>query len=1168
MADVKALLDPLRLQTVSDDDLAHDAVDLAAFLLEDARKRESPEERAQAGKIARMMDDPRGKLMTMAMSDQVFRSHRNARIADQLNHLVDQFGVPKYLGNWEQWALWLGSTMGEYIPSVVVPFVVAKLRQETRSVILPSEEEDFRAYVDTRRRQGIRLNLNQLGEAILGEEEATRRLDAYLKLLSRDDVEYISVKISSIFSQINLLAFEQTVDEIKTRLRMLYRTAMQHRFRTAEGKMLPKFVNLDMEEYRDLAMTIAAFTQTLDEPEFLHLRAGIVLQAYLPDAFPAQQHLTEWAVKRVARGGATIKIRIVKGANLAMERVEAALHGWEQAPYRSKPEVDANYKRMLIYGLREHRAAAVNLGIASHNLFDVAYGILLRAKYSAEAYAEFEMLEGMANHQARAVKDLTNGLLLYAPVVKRDDFHSAIAYLVRRLDENTSPENFLHDLFGLQVGEERWERQKQAFLEAVAERDQVFAGAQRTQNRNTEQLRFSANVPFDNVADTDWSLTHHLGWIRSHLERAAADLPPLPVFADGRPAQSESAPGYTYSLAGRDSIDAALDTAVAARAAWATQPVALRRDMLLRCAEVLAARRGALIAVMARDCSKTAPEADAEVSEAIDFANYYARGFEHMPGGVAPEPLGTVLVTPPWNFPLAIPCGGVLAALMAGNTVILKPAPEAVLTAWALCDALWGAGIPRDALQFLPTSDDETGRGLVTDLRISAVILTGAYATGRMFKTWQPAMRLLAETSGKNAMIITAMADHDQAIKDLVKSAFGHAGQKCSASSLAIIEAEVYDNPDFLRQLKDAAASLAVGSPFDLTSIIPPVIREPGPDLRRGLTELDPGERWLLEPKNINGNPNLWTPGIRLDVKPESWYRQTECFGPVLGLIRARDLSEAIDIVNAGAFGLTSGLQTLDDREIEIWRERIEAGNLYINRGTTGAIVQRQPFGGWKKSVFGVAKAGGPNYVWSLCHWHETALPSAVDELAGAAVPALNAAVEWCAAHDRMAEIERLQAAVGSYAQAWRTHFSVAHDPSRILGESNVFRYRPIRDVLIRVRDAAHVVDGMLAALAAQTCGVPCMLSLGPGVVAAVLPGVPMANETDEACAGRLTQFERVRVFGPQPDDVHRAALESHTHLVDGRALTHGRLELRAYLREQSVTQTTHRYGNVSASVA
>ena len=297
------------------------------------------------------------------------------------------------------------------------------------------------------------MNINQLGEAILGEAEAEKRIQQVIARLESPECETISVKISAIFSQINLLAYDATLDEIKVRLRRLYRTAQAHRFTLEDGSESPKFVNLDMEEYHDLHFTCDAFQQVLMEPEFMSMKAGIVLQAYLPDSFEVQKGLTVWARERVAQGGAPIKLRIVKGANLAMEQVDASMHDWPLAPYTTKADVDANYKRMVHYGCEPDNACAVCLGIASHNLFEIAYAMLLRAQNSVEAFVEFEMLEGMANHQARAVRDAVDGLLLYAPVVKKEDFHSAIAYLVRRLDENTSEGNFLHDLFGMKPGD-------------------------------------------------------------------------------------------------------------------------------------------------------------------------------------------------------------------------------------------------------------------------------------------------------------------------------------------------------------------------------------------------------------------------------------------------------------------------------------------------------------------------------------------------------------------------------------------------------------------------------------------------------------------------------------------------------------------------------------------
>ena len=385
--------------------LADRAVELAEALLREARAQQTADERAQARKLARMIADPHGKELTIALADQAFRSHRPERIADQLAYLLERYGVPQYMDWWERVGLLLGGAMAHYLPSLVVPPIVARLRHETQNVILPGEEEDLRRYLEERRRAGLRLNLNQLGEAILGEAEAARRLQAYLALLARDDVEYISVKVSSVFSQIDLVAFRATVARVAERLRTLYRAAARHRYLHPDGRITPKFINLDMEEYRDLDLTVTAFREVLDEPEFLPLSAGIVLQAYLPDSHRVQRALTEWALAAGARGAA-------RRSSCASSRARTSpwsasrprCTAGRRRRTRRKVEVDANYKRMLEYGCRPEHAEAVHLGVASHNLFDIAYGLVLREAHGVERWVEFEMLEGMANHQARAVQ--------------------------------------------------------------------------------------------------------------------------------------------------------------------------------------------------------------------------------------------------------------------------------------------------------------------------------------------------------------------------------------------------------------------------------------------------------------------------------------------------------------------------------------------------------------------------------------------------------------------------------------------------------------------------------------------------------------------------------------------------------------------------------------------
>ncbi len=1119
-------------KTINLDELTDKAIALAADLHTAAQASQTRPEKAQSQKLAGMMADPTGKMMTQALSDQAFRSHSNRRINDQIRHLIDQFGVPQYFSWWERIGMALGTEVGRLLPNIVVPLIVAKLRAETSNVIIPAEDRPLRNYLQSRKEMGTRLNLNYLGEAILGEGEAKKRLDQYIQLISRPDIEYISVKISAVFSQINLIGYDQTIVKIKDRLRPLYREANKFTFTRQDGTAAPKFINLDMEEYRDLHLTIAVFKQLLEEPEFQNSKAGIVLQAYLPDSHAAQKDLTEWAKDRVAAGNAPIKIRIVKGANLAMEKVEAELHGWEQAPYRTKADVDANYKRMVLYGCQPENARAVQLGIASHNLFDIAFALVVRAEFGVEAFTEFEMLEGMANHQARAVQNEADGLLLYAPAVAKEDFHSAISYLVRRLDENTADENFLHDLFDLQVGNQVWERQKQFFLDAVARQDMVQVGPNRLQNRLTESITFKSEIPFENEADTDFSLPENREWIKQVVamwrKREAASIPLqingelLSPNQNGQgidPSKPNDGPAYTYAQATPAEVEAAIAAAVMAQADWGARPISERKAILLDAAGALAQNRGNLIGAAILDGGKAVDQADVEVTEAIDFANYYARSFDALQDQLNShdyKPFGTVLVTPPWNFPIAIPCGGVLSALMAGNSVIFKPAPEATLVGWELAKTLWSAGVPQTALQFVPTTDDEVGKSLVTDDRIDAVILTGGYETAKMFLGWKPEMRLLAETSGKNSLIISSMADQDLAIKDLVYSAFGHNGQKCSASSLAILLDEVYESEAFMRQLKDAAASLTVGDAWDTSSKITPMVQEPSPDLLRALTQLDEGESWLLKPKMVDNNPRLWTPGIKLGVKPGSFYHKTECFGPVLGIMKASSVEEAIEIVNQSEFGLTSGFHSLDDREIAIWRETIEAGNAYINRGTTGAIVERQPFGGWKKSVFGNgAKAGGPNYVAGLGSW------TPKNELDPTA-------------------------AGKSYRTWWKTTFSQEHDPSGLTGESNHFRYVPIKRLGVLAAPDTPQVELELVQTAAAVAGISLIVVYSPEEMIAQLPNI-----------------ERVRALSRPSEQLLRAAQDQHVPLIQEPLSADGRLELRYYLREQAISETQHRYGNL-----
>jgi RHH-type proline utilization regulon transcriptional repressor/proline dehydrogenase/delta 1-pyrroline-5-carboxylate dehydrogenase len=529
---------------------------------------------------------------------------------------------------------------------------------------------------------------------------------------------------------------------------------------------------------------------------------------------------------------------------------------------------------------------------------------------------------------------------------------------------------------------------------------------------------------------------------------------------------------------------------------------------------------------MARDAGKTEAEADPEVSEGIDFARFYATSAVDF---AQSTPLGTVVVVPPWNFPYAIPAGGVCAALAAGNVVILKPAPEAVATAWHLAQQLWAGGVARDVLQFVPTRDDDDGRRLITHHDVDAVVLTGSFDTALMFTTWRPDITLLAETSGKNAILISACADIDVAVKDLVQSAFGHAGQKCSAASLAIVVRDVYDDPAFLRQLGDAVRSLRVGPSWELSTSVGPIIREAEPALERALHHLDPGESWLIEPHQRDDAGLQWSPGVKLGVRAGSWSHQHEWFGPVLGVMAAPDFATAIQWQNRTDFGLTAGLQSLDEAECEQWMDRIQSGNLYVNRGVTGAIVNRQPFGGWRRSSVGpTAKAGGHHYVNSLRHWAPLTDAESAIELARA----------W-----------------------WHATGAQSIDRSGLRVEKNFQRYRRYPSAFaVRIDDTFDDEQRALLDAIVHEAGVHVTYSARE----ALLVAPDAVVESVDGLAARAETLSRVRWLSQEiPPTV--ALLEQGITVDSRRLVQRGDVEIARWLLEQSVSITHHRYGNVNA---
>ncbi|MEC7696752.1 MAG: proline dehydrogenase family protein [Planctomycetota bacterium] len=1176
------------------------AVEVARLIQSRATELQTPQEREQQQELDQLIQNPADKATVTSITDQAFRPHSPRRSMDQFIHILDVQGIPRFFSRIDRALLQGIRSFGSYLPGVATPLIREKMQRETANVILPADDEHLTAHLSERQQAGLRMNVNLLGEMVLGEQEAADRIEKYLSLLSLDEIEVLSVKISNLYSQITSIASSECIPILCERLDHLIQMANQQRFRQANGELISKMVYLDMEEYRDMEITAQVFMKTLDRPDLISSRAGIALQAYLPDAYRVQQRLTHWALKRVKHGGSPITIRIVKGANMEMERVEASIAGFPQAPFKAKINTDANYKRMLQFGIKSENLQAVHIGVASHNLLDISYALVRTADEDAFDCVQFEMLEGMANHQRRALHEIASNLLLYAPACKQTDFLNAIGYLIRRLDENTGPDNFLRHAFQIETGSPEWQHLEKQFIESFSQIPNISSRSRREsvgEDEPPSHVKPSSWREFKGQPNTDF--TQPAGNILCEkalrIAEQLTETGPIHVtpvlcgtsvdqnttFIDREDPSHPETIAVRLHLTDAHQIGRAVTCAEEDGERWNSVPAEERFRILEQVAKRIDSHRSELMAISLIETGKTLYESDPEVSEAVDFIRFYslvAKDFSSLEGTQA-TPTGPVVVLSPWNFPIAIPCGGIAAALAAGNTVILKPAPSASATAARLCQYFWDSGISRSTLQLLPCLGREAGDHLINRPEIQSVVLTGATITAQRILKRNPGLKLFAETGGKNATIITAMADRELAIKHVIESSFGHSGQKCSATSLLILEAEVYDDPHFKNALVDAAASLPVGSAWKRATRIGPLIDPPSEALSKGLKTLDPFEHWALAPQIDSKNPRQISPGIKWGVRSGSFSHQTEFFGPLLSVLRADSLPHAIEIANQTPYGLTSGLESLDDREQATWKDQIQAGNLYINRSTTGAIVLRQPFGGIRKSSFGPGiKAGGPHYVKLFTRFENRKFETSfqpTEELKPIYESLCREINHWQLTPDAL---QQIASAMASYELFFHQEFNSIHDHFKLIGQDNLRSYQPLTRIALCIGPDDPVEDIILRIAATVLTGNPPQFFLMPGIdksaesmlcqsdLYQLIRGRAASDDEKmfidkirEGQVGRLRASATTKL----PPLVTEAAHEAGVAIIDTPVSFNGMVELPWYFQEKSLSANYHRYGNL-----
>jgi RHH-type proline utilization regulon transcriptional repressor/proline dehydrogenase/delta 1-pyrroline-5-carboxylate dehydrogenase len=815
-------------------------------------------------------------------------------------------------------------------------------------------------------KDGVGYTVDLLGEATLSDTEADAYRDRYVALieaLAAAESEHInvSIKLSALCPHLEPAAPAWVSAASAPRLRDILRAAMNH----------GAFINFDMEQYRYRELVLTAFQDALLEPEFAaYPHFGIVVQAYLRDAEQQISDLASFAKRR----GTPVAVRLVKGAYWDEEHIIAEQNGWPVPVYTDKQETDASYDRCtdLLLDTWTHLRPA----FGSHNPYSVAQAaVKARARGIADRDIEFQMLYGMAEGLRRQVAEMGWPTRVYMPL---GQVIPGMAYLVRRLLENTS--------------NQAWFNSGASGRDGVTSHESLLPGAVAETGGETARTA-SGTTHFRNSPPAAFFLPESRGQMHEAIKRRrqsfGAKYPILigeEAIADREtarvtyPDEPETVLGFVAQATSSDAA-AAVAAAVSALPAWRDMPAAARTEVLRHAADLLEAERFHLAALMVFESGKPWHEADGDVSEAADYLRYYgaqaeALGAPRQVSQIAGEHneyfhsgRGVAAIIAPWNFPLAIICGMSAGALAGGNCAILKPAGQSPIIAHELVRILRAAGVPPGVVQYLPGPGSQVGQALVEHPDVDIIAFTGSSEVGlRMIETaaktrpgQRSVKRVTAEMGGKNAIIIDDDADLDQAVAGVISSAFGYAGQKCSACSRLIILDSAYE--EAIERLARAVESLVVGPPHLPETFVPPVIDAAAKTKIEGyITGAGDYARLLVRGSAPGGDGHYVRPTVFTDVPADSPLAQEEVFGPVLAVFRARTFEDALAIAENSRFGLTGGIFSRNPRHIELARRQFQVGSLYINRPVTGAIPGRHPFGGMRMSGIG-EKAGGPDYV-------------------------------------------------------------------------------------------------------------------------------------------------------------------------------------------------------------
>lgn len=1120
-------------------DLIERAIEFAASLQERVQDSIATHEKSFYYKMQHIIENPEYKALFMELLDSSVLSNNPAHSHKLIERILRRYEFGEFFTLYEKMLLYIFLQVGRYAPSLSVPFFIKQIRKEAGLMM--------RFSMPTSSPKSHIANYYFIAKKALSQEIIKDNITMCKKALDNSHITHISIKPSAFFTQMWEGSFIHSRDELARSLKELFAYASKQ----SQAQNLPKIITLDMEEHRFLQLSVSAFMEALSG--YSELEAGIALQAYIPESFSYLMQLCDYAKARVDSGGKPVHIRLVKGANMQAEKFYAAKHNGRLPMFSQKLCTDANYKKMLHYLIDNAHYRHTKLGVASHNVFELAYAYMLLQHCVEPEYREhfvFEMSMGISMQASRILGEY-HTLMLYTPVCDTSSFQEAIAYLLRRLDENTGEENFMASYYAMRVGDSAWQAQKAMFLDSLAYIPKLSCAPIAVQDRAAVLDLQSSDGVYE--TDTEFFAQANYQWL---TEALAQELPKDTIQATYiKEAQ------MLYGFDGREIRKVAFakgfdENIVPASLSRLENLIAI----FSKATHLLQEKRGQIITTAALEIGKVPMQTDMEISELITLLRFYPKSLQDLCDTHAHTsfmPKGRGLVIGSAHSHLSISFAPVLASLACGDQVVFKPSSLVISSSYMVCECLWEAGIPRDMLCFTPMQREDFRQALAnmrTDL-FAFVVGFGKGSSLESIATAQPMLPLIAHPTATNAMIITQLADYDQAIKHAISSAFFYGGVGVRKLSVLIVEQSVLDDTGFMQGVLACARSLHYGTPYALQNALGVVL-----DSNHALEAIQGA--FALKPQRDGQYM-----GAGIIYASANELSAIDRYLPLLYIIKADDIKHAIALANT----LDSNICVLESRDEDEWvyfRKNAKAHTLLINEPTihtASAKIITTPSGSLSHTI------GTYN---DIIHFVRP-VPNACDENLATSIiePKFKRLLASGDIVDsRRKALENALKKAKSYVYYRNTEFMLSHDCALEYGAKHLLDYKAISTLAYRVSSNDSLEDVLGVIIGAQACKVELIVSFeaidedlaflrenlaGLGLIA------KFVQESLQDFIARIPQNDVIRYHtkASAMDSIYQAAAISHKRIIPDKPLDNGRFELLWYYRERVISIVHHRYG-------